>query len=144
VSGQGHLTPASLCTAEGTAKPRRQCVKGLTKLGTGRAKNPAAACKGLSHKKTKGTGGKSPYAVCVTAAAKLMASKNPASTPGNGSADTGGDASDTETDTSTDSSPSDSADTSALECVDENGNPVSPDDPNVDSCTDTSDTTDGP
>ena len=134
VSGQGHVTPASLCTPEGGGKPRRQCVKGLTKLGNGKAKNPAAACKGLSKKKTKGTKGKSPYAVCVAAAAKLMAAKNPASTPGNGSADTSG----TGTDTSADSSSSDSTDTSGLECVDVNGNPVSIDDPNLDSCTDTS------
>src|SRR3954471_17222304 len=59
VSGQAHATPASLCKPEGVAKPKKQCAKGLTKLQKGKAKNPAAACKGLSKKKTKGVRGKS-------------------------------------------------------------------------------------
>src|SRR3954466_9448928 len=75
VSAQGRATPAALCQPQGVAKPKKQCVKGLKKLQKGKAKNPAAACKGLSKKKTKGVRGKSPYAVCVKAAARLMAAK---------------------------------------------------------------------
>ena len=47
------------------------------------------ACKGLSKKKTKGVRGKSPFAVCVKAAAKLMAGKAVSGGGGgNGAADT--------------------------------------------------------
>src|SRR3954469_1880502 len=75
VSAQAAATPASLCTAEGKGKPKKQCTAGLTKLKKGKAKNPRSACKGMSKRKTKGVRGKSPYAVCVSAAAKLMAAK---------------------------------------------------------------------
>ena len=137
VGAAPRATPASLCQPEGVAKPKKQCTKGLNKLAKGKAKNPAAACKGLSKKKTKGVHGKSPYAVCVSAAAKLMASKTTQS-KGNGSADsTDTSGSDTSTDgTDTSTSPSDS---SQLVCTDANGNDVPPDDPNVEDCTDSAD-----
>src|SRR4029078_1619536 len=55
-----------LCAAEGRKSvkgkvPFSQCVKGLTKLKKGKAKNPRAACKGLSSKKSTGTLAKCPY-----------------------------------------------------------------------------------
>src|SRR3954468_12420093 len=71
VSAKGRATPASLCTSEGKGKPKKQCTAGLTKLDRGKVSNPKAACKGLSKKKTKGVRGRSPFAVCVKAAAKL-------------------------------------------------------------------------
>ena len=90
VSAKGRATPASLCTSEGKGKPKKQCAAGLTKLDKGKVSNPKAACKGLSKKKTKGVRGKSPFAVCVKAAAKLMAAKaGSGAGSGNGAADTG-------------------------------------------------------
>ena len=69
-----------LCAAEGRKAvkgkvPFGQCVAALTKLKKGKAKNPRAACKGLTTKKSKGTFGKSPYVVCLRAAGKLMVVK---------------------------------------------------------------------
>src|SRR4051794_7993489 len=121
VSAQGRATPASLCQPEGVAKPKKQCAKGLKKLQKGKAKNPAAACKGLSKKKTKGVRGKSPFAVCVKAAAKLLALKNHPSS-GNGSSGSGGSGSGDSAADDTSSSSDDSA--AKLVCVDSNGNNV--------------------
>ena len=134
VGAQGVATPASLCRPEGLSKPKKQCAKGLKRLSKGKAKNPAAACKGLSKKKTKGVKGKSPYAVCVSAAAKLMASKNAASN-GNGSADSNSSDNSSSSD-STDTTDTSSSDTSGdqLICTDAQGNNVSEDDPSVEDC----------
>jgi hypothetical protein len=135
VAAGGRVTPASLCAAEGKGVPRRQCVAGLSRLGKGQVANPAAACRALSKKKTKGVRGRSPRAVCVTAAARLMAAQH-AAAGGTGSAAAG--PSDTgPSDTSTDDSASADA-SSGLTCEDANGNPVAPDDPNVEDCIDNS------
>lgn len=134
VSAVGALTPASLCTPEGRGKPKKQCVGGLKKLGKGQAANPRAACKGLSKKKTKGVKGKSPFAVCVSAAAKLMAATN-RSKAGNGAADNSADAGAGD-DTSTDSADSSGADDSGDEptCFDAKGNQVPIDSDAVEEC----------
>src|SRR4051795_1935558 len=131
VSAKGRATPASLCTSEGKGKPKKQCTAGLTKLDRGKASNPAAACKGLSKKKTKGVRGKSPFAVCVKAAAKLLALKNHPSS-GNGSSGSGGSGSGNSAADDTSTSSDDSAD--KLVCVDSDGNNVPADDPDVDDC----------
>lgn len=132
VAALAAATPKSLCVPEGGGRPRKQCVAGLSRLSRGKAKNPRAACRGLSKKKTKGVQGKSPYAVCVKAAATLMAGKKALSQ--NGSA---GGTDPTAGDTSTDSTGSaDGIDTSGLTCTDANGNPVPADSPDVDSCDD--------
>jgi hypothetical protein len=147
VSAQAATTPSSLCAPEGKGKPKKQCVAGLTKLGKGKAKNPRAACKGLSKKKTKGVRGKSPFAVCVKAAAALMASKN--ATAGNGSAtaqggngsgssDSGSADDSSSSDSSTDAGGDGSADTSGLICTDVDGNVVPVDSPDVNECDDVS------
>jgi hypothetical protein len=130
VAAQAPVTPKSLCALEGKSRPKRACVAGLRRLSNGKAQNPAAACKGLAKKKTKGTRGKSPFAVCVTAAAKLMATQNHLSK--NGAADNNPSSSGDSSDSSGDSSDS-------MTCFDADGNEVSPDDPNVDNCTDSSD-----
>jgi hypothetical protein len=140
VSAKGPATPNSLCAAEGKGKPKKQCVKALGKLNKGKAANPRAACKGMSKKKTKGVRGKSPFAVCVTAAAKLMASKSAGgSGGGNGAADSGpgnsdnagADDSSDASDSSSDNSPSEQ---DGIVCHDENGNVVPIDDDNVADC----------
>src|SRR4051794_35350264 len=137
VSAKGRATPASLCTAEGKGQPKKQCVAGLTKLGKGKAANPHAACKGLSKKKTKGVRGKSPYAVCVAAAAKLMASKSPSSGGGNGAADSDSSSSDSSSaDDSTDASAGSSATGTEADpvCRDASGNTVPFDSEDVEEC----------
>jgi hypothetical protein len=127
VSAKGRATPSSLCTGEGRGKPKKQCVKALSKLDKGKAANPRAACKGLSKKKTKGVRGKSPYAVCVSAAAKLMASKSATGGGGgNGSAgsspgNSGSSGADDSADSADDSSPSEQ---NGVVCHDDNGNVV--------------------
>jgi hypothetical protein len=125
VAADAPLTPKSLCVPEGKPRPKNACVAGLKRLANGKARNPAAACMGLAKKKTKGTKGRSPFAVCVTAAAKLMAAKNHLAK--NGAADNSND----------NSSADDNSD--SMTCFDVDGNEVSPDDPNVDGCTDASD-----
>jgi hypothetical protein len=148
VSAKGRATPASLCAAEGKGKPKKQCVAGLKKLDTGKAANPRSACKGLSKKKTKGVRGKSPYAVCVSAAAKLMAAKAPKSGSGNGAADSSpgnsgsaGKGKGKDKDASDDESASDSgADGSSADdeadpiCHDANGKQVPFDSEDVEEC----------
>lgn len=125
VSAKGPATPASLCTAEGKGKPKKQCVKALKKLDKGKAANPNAACNGMSEKKTKGVRGKSPYAVCVGAAAKLMAEKSAAGSGGNGAADTGsGDSSADDSADSSDTTDDSSADQGDIVCHDDSGNVV--------------------
>jgi hypothetical protein len=137
VSAKGRATVASLCTAEGKGKPKKQCVAGLTKLDKGKVANPRAACKGLSKKKTKGVRGKSPYAVCVKAAAKLMASKHASSGSANGEADAGaGDADDSPSDDDTSTGTADAAadDDVNPSCRDSKGNEVASDDEDVEEC----------
>src|SRR3954471_3651980 len=102
VSAKGRVTAVSLCTAEGKGKPKKQCVAGLKKLDKGKAANPRAACKGLSKKKTKGVRGKSPFAVCVSAAANLMASKKSNGGASNGAADSNGSGSGSDDDSDDD------------------------------------------
>jgi hypothetical protein len=138
VSAKGPATPSSLCTAEGKGKPKKQCVKALTKLGKGKAANPTTACKGMSKKKTKGVRGKSPFAVCVTAAAKLMASKS-ASGKGNGAADSSPGKSGSGGKSGSNDDESDSEDDSPSEqdgivCHDEAGNVVPIDSDDVADC----------
>jgi hypothetical protein len=138
VSAAGTPSAATLCAAEGKGKPKRQCTSGLKRLARGKAKNPAVACKSLSRKRTKGVRGKSPYAVCVKAAAKLMASTNSTGSTGgadNSPADTSTDETD-ETDTS--ASASDNGNAQPL-CVDADGNDVPIDSPDVEECTDPAD-----
>jgi hypothetical protein len=121
VSAKGRPTPSALCAAEGRKRvrgkaPFGQCVAGVKKLDKGKVRNPRAACKGLSKKKTRGTKGKSPHAVCIKAAAKLMAAAKPmASKPGD---DLGG----------SEAGPS---------CSDADGNLVPADDPDVEECLET-------
>jgi hypothetical protein len=142
VSAKGRVTVASLCTAEGKGKPKKQCVAGLKKLDKGKAANPRAACKGLSKKKTKGVRGKSPYAVCVSAAAKLMASKKSGGGSGNGAADSNGNGngsgSDDESDDGSDSpgkkSSADSEDEPDPICRDASGKEVPFDSEDVEEC----------
>jgi hypothetical protein len=134
VSAKGRATVASLCTAEGKGKPKKQCVAGLTKLDKGKVANPRAACKGLSKKKTKGVRGKSPYAVCVKAAAKLMASKHASSGSANGEADAGGDDSASDDDTSGDTADAATGDDVNPSCRDSQGNEVASDDEDVEEC----------
>ena len=136
VSAKGRPTPASLCAAEGSGKPRKQCVAGLGKLDRGSAANPSAACKGLSKKKTKGVRGKSPYAVCVSAAAKLMASKSAHTGKGKGKGNGAADSSDDQADDSSDSTAdSSSADDGADPiCHDAKGKVVSIDSDDVEEC----------
>ena len=145
------LTVSGLCAPEGKGKPKKQCTAGLAKLNKGKAKNPRTACKALSKKKTKGVRGKSPFAVCVKAAAALMAAKQNVSqgsgsaagdSSGSGSSDSSGssDGSSDATDSSadgTDGSDS-SGDLSSLVCTDANGNVVPFDSPDVEECDDTS------
>jgi hypothetical protein len=138
VSAKGRATPASLCRSEGKGKPKKQCVNGLKKLDKGKVSNPRAACKGLSKKKTKGVRGKSPYAVCVKAAAKLMAAKAAAGGSGNGAADSnaGSDDSTDASGASDDSSGGGSGadDEPAPVCRDANGKTVPFDSEDVDEC----------
>lgn len=138
VSAKGPATPNSLCTDEGKGKPKKQCVKALGKLNKGKAANPKAACKGLSKKKTKGVRGKSPFAVCVTAAAKLMASKSAGSGGGNGAADSnsgsGSSGSGDGSDASDSSSGNDTSEQDGIVCHDDKGNVVPIDDDNVADC----------
>src|SRR4051794_1712609 len=131
VSAAGRVSAASLCAPEGQAKLKKKCAAGMKKLKSGKIKSAAKACKGLSKKKTKGVKGKSPYAVCVSAAAKLLAAKANANSGGNGSADSNGNSSDSadSTDSSDSSTPEDTSD---LVCTDAEGNVVSVDDPNLD------------
>jgi hypothetical protein len=130
VSAKGRATPSSLCASEGKGKPKKQCTAGLTKLDRGKVSNPKAACKGLSKKKTKGVRGKSPYAVCIKAAAKLMAAKTARGGGGNGAADSG-----SPDDSSGDSSSADSsADDAEPICRDANGNTVPFDSEDVEEC----------
>jgi hypothetical protein len=131
VSAKGRATPASLCTAEGNGKPKKQCVAALKKLDKGKAANPRSACKSLSKKKTKGVRGKSPYAVCVSAAAKLMASKAAA---GNGAADSSSGNSDASDEDTSDSAGSSSSDEVDPICHDENGKVVPIDSDEVADC----------
>ena len=137
VSAKGRATPASLCKSEGKGKPKRQCVAGLKKLDKGKAANPKAACKGMSKKKTKGVRGKSPFAVCVSAAAKLLAGKSSKGRSGNGAADgqTGslGSGTATATDDDDDSS-STGADEPDPVCVDAKGKVVPFDSEDVEEC----------
>jgi hypothetical protein len=126
VSAKGRATPGSLCTSEGKGAPKKQCVAALKKLDNGRAANPRAACKGLSKKKTKGVRGKSPFAVCISAAAKLMASKSAGG--GNGAADSSPGNSG-KPDSGDDEDSSDAADSSSsagddIVCHDEDGKVV--------------------
>lgn len=131
VSAKGRPTPSSLCTPEGRGRPKKQCVAGLKKLDKGKVSNPRAACKGLSKKKTKGVRGKSPYAVCVKAAAKLMAAKTARGGGGNGAADTGS----SETGPADDSGQSGSSDDAATPiCRDGDGNTVPLDSEDVEEC----------
>src|SRR3954452_8626703 len=124
VSAPGAATVAVLCTSEGKGKPKKQCTAGLTKLKKGKAKNPRSACKGMSKRKTKGVRGKSPYAVCVKAAARLMAAKARKGGAGNGAADSGSSTTDEDTSTgATDSSNGDDSG-SSLVCTDSDGNAV--------------------
>jgi hypothetical protein len=135
VSAKGRVTPASLCTSEGKGKPKKQCTAGLTKLNKGKVSNPKAACKGLSKKKTKGVRGKSPFAVCIKAAAKLMAAKTATGGSGNGAADTGGSSGSAD-DSSGDSSSADSSSADDAEpiCRDANGKTVPFDSEDVEEC----------
>ncbi len=50
--------------------PFSQCVTALAHLHSGKADNPAEACKGLSHRHVQGMHG-TPFSRCVAAAAKL-------------------------------------------------------------------------
>lgn len=136
VSAKGRATPSSLCTSEGKGKPKKQCVTALKKLDKGKAANPNAACKGLSKKKTKGVRGKSPFAVCVSAAAKLMASKSASAGGGNGSADSNSGSSDSSgsSDDSSDTSDNSSDDTGGIVCHDDTGKVVPIDSDNVADC----------
>jgi hypothetical protein len=140
VSAKGPASPNSLCAGEGKGKPKKQCVKALGKLNKGKAANPKAACKGMSKKKTKGVRGKSPFAVCVSAAARLMATKSAGgSGGGNGAADSNSDnasgSSGSDDGSGSDSSGDDSAsEQDGIVCHDENGNVVPIDDDNVAVC----------
>src|SRR4051812_15014779 len=131
VSAKGPVSASTLCADEGVAKPKRQCTRGLKRLASGKAANPAAACKGLSKKKAKGVRGKSPYAVCVKAAARLMAAKKRPAKTG---------AADNSTGTSTtDESEDSAADDPAPEdiepvCIDDNGDEVPAGSADVDDC----------
>src|SRR3954454_5127619 len=144
VSAAPVAKPASLCAVEGKAALKRKCVSGLKNLNKGKAKNPRAACKGLSKKKTKGVKGKSPFAACVSAAAKLLASKNSKHGSGNGAADSGGGGgsggggSKGSKGSGSSTSADDAVDNTPV-CVDANGNDVSPDSPDVEECTDPND-----
>jgi hypothetical protein len=144
VSATATPSAASLCALEGKGKPKKQCAAALKKLGNGKARNPRAACKGMSKKKTKGVKGKSPFAVCVSAAAKLMAAKQ--NTSKNGAATTGGAGSGngngkgkgkSDDGASDDASAADDAGgDDALTCTDASGNVVPFDSPDVDECDD--------
>ena len=124
VSASGALSPTTLCKPEGKAKLKKKCGNGLKKVAAGTVTSTAQACKGLSKKKTKGVKGKSPYAVCVSGAAKLLAAN--ANAIDTSSADN----------SSSDSSSSDNTDNSTndLVCTDSQGNVVSPDDPDLEDC----------
>jgi hypothetical protein len=134
VSGRLAISPASACKDEGRGRPKKQCIAGLTKLANGKAANPRAACKGLSKKKTKGVRGKSPYAVCVKAAARLMASKHASSGSANGEADASGDDAASDDDASTGTADAATDDDVNPSCRDSNGNEVSSDDEDVEEC----------
>jgi hypothetical protein len=129
----GRATFASLCAAEGKGKPKKRCVAGLKKLDNGKVANPRAACRGLSKRKTKGVHGNSPYAVCVSAAAKLMASKAARRGSGNGAADSSADDSGSADDASDSSADDNSADADPV-CRDADGNTVPFDSEDVDEC----------
>lgn len=128
VSATGRATPASLCAGEGRGGPKKQCVAALKKLDRGRAANPRAACKGLSRKRAKGVRGKSPFAVCVTAAAKLMASRSSGGGGGNGSAGSNpgssGSSGPEDGEDSSGAEDSSASDQGGIVCRDENGNVV--------------------
>src|SRR4051812_10905358 len=139
VSAKGRATPSSLCAPEGKGKPKKQCVAGLIKLDKGKVSNPRSACKGLSKKKTKGVRGKSPYAACVKAAAKLMAAKTATGKGGNSATGTGSGSDDSGSsgdsgDDSSGSSASSAGDEPDPICRDANGKTVPFDSEDVEEC----------
>lgn len=71
VGAKPDANPAALCSAE-RGKARGQCVSALKRVANGAS--PKAACKSLSRKKARGTRGGTPFALCVSAAAKLKRS----------------------------------------------------------------------
>jgi hypothetical protein len=48
-----------------------KCVSDMVRLANGSVKNPTVACKNESKKKAPGTKGRTPYAKCVSDAAKM-------------------------------------------------------------------------
>lgn len=80
-----------ICSKAGASKkhiqgqkgtPFSQCVTAMAHLANGSAKNPTAACKGLSKKHHKGMGKGTPFSQCVTAAAHLHKSGTGTTTTG--------------------------------------------------------------
>lgn len=90
VAAKAEASPASLCSAE-RGKARGQCVSALKRAKNGAS--PAAACKSLSRKKARGIKGRTPFALCVSAAKKLQRSggKSQSPTAKSKSDDNGGD-----------------------------------------------------
>jgi hypothetical protein len=58
----------------GRSASRAKCVEALSRLATGKSSSPHNACRALSRKKAKGQR-KSPFALCVSAGARLLKSK---------------------------------------------------------------------
>ena len=92
VAAKAEASPSSLCSAE-SGKARGQCISALKRAKNGAS--PAAACKNLSRKKAHGTKGRTPFALCVSAAKKLKRSggkgESPTAKSKSKSDDNGGD-----------------------------------------------------
>lgn len=73
-----HSNAAKACSNESKKKTSGEkrsdfskCVSDMVRLANGSVKNPTLACKNESKKKAPGTKGRTPYAKCVSDAARM-------------------------------------------------------------------------